>query len=490
MGKQPNIVMFVSDQQRWDTLSAYGTDCICRTPHIDALAGRGTLFNSAFTPSALCSPARAALFTGLYPHKNGVARNDGTIADGVKTLAHYLQEAGYGCGYSGKWHIDKHRGPSQFGFLSKDFLGYGFPGAALLPGFTFNAAPDGRVNHYADYLKERGYDIPTVKNRFVGNNPTNNSQEMFALHDGPVETCIEYFVTEQMINNINELSTDDKPFFVWANYWGPHSPSLVPEPYFSMYDPKDIPEHPSYCETFEKKPGGHKLCEKYWGLGDYGWEGFQQIAARYFGHCTLIDDMVGRVVDHLKRENLLDNTVIIFTTDHGDCMGAHKLIEKGPFMYDETYKIPLVVALPGNDGGGYVNDDFVYLHDLTPTILDIAGIPVPDNMDGVSLTPILRGRPEECAASEREEVYCMLDRHFFTVDQRMVRTKTHQFTFTPGDIGELYDLVRDPYQLNNVYDNPEYDAVRRDLIARMEKYMTELKDWTPYGWFKGIIGAY
>ena len=489
MSGRPNIIMFVSDQQRMDTVSAYGLNGVCKTPNIDAVAGRGALFESAFTPSALCSPARASLFTGLYPHKNGVALNDGTLKENIADLAGCLREAGYSCGYSGKWHVDKHKGASDFGFLSRDFMGYGFPGANFLQGFTFSAAPEKRVNHYAEYLKEKGLATPSVKNRFVGKNPTNCSQEMFALHDGPVESCVEYFVAEDTIRNIKEMKKSGKPFFMWANFWGPHSPSLVPEPYFSMYDPKSIPEHPSYRETFEKKPNAHKLCEKYWGLGSYGWEGFQEIAARYFGHCALIDDMVGKVLDYLKEEGLFDDTAVIFTSDHGDCMGAHKLMEKGPFMYDEIYRVPMAAALPGNLEGNNKYDGFVYLHDLMPTILDIAGAKIPDGLDGVSLMPALEGRPEDCEAGSREEVYCMLDAHFFTVNHRMVRTRTHQFTFNPGEFGELYDFTKDPYQLENVYGEPEYEEIRLDLIKRMERYMKELKD-PVYPWFRNIIGAY
>jgi arylsulfatase A-like enzyme len=349
----------------------------------------------------------------------------------------------------------------------------------------FGAKPHGQ-NHYADYLRERGFDLPAVSHRFVGTNPSNQAQEMFALHEGPVESCIEYFVAEETIRVIDEVSSGDEPFFVWANFWGPHTPCLVPEPYFSMYDPAEIPEHPSYGETFENKPYRQQLIERLWGLGDYGWAGFQEITARYYGHCTLLDDMVGRVVDHLARSGLLENTIVIFTADHGDCMGAHKLIEKGEFMYDEIYRIPLVVAHPECENPGSANDAFVYLHELTPSFIDLAGGAPPATLDGDSFAPAMRGQRYD---NGREEVYCVFDRHFTAVNQRMVRTRTHQFTFNSADPGELYDLVADPYQLNNVYGQPEYEAVRLDLMARMARYMQELGD-PLYGWFRRIQGVY
>ena len=486
MAKQPNIVVLISDQQRLDTVSCYGLNEVCRTPHIDALAARGIRFDSAFTPTAICSPARASFYTGLYPHKHGVTANGLCLREGVRGLNHYLDEVGYRCGYAGKWHVDEQTGPTGYGFAGQDFMGYAFPGSDLLPGLQFGARPRGH-NPYADYLKERGFDPPpTVSHRFVGTNPSNQAQEMFALHEGPVESCIEYFVADEAIRVLDEVATGEQPFFLWANFWGPHSPSLVPEPYFSMYDPKAIPEHPGYAETFEKKPYRQQLIEKLWGLGDYGWEGFQEIAARYFGHCTLIDDMVGRVVAHLERLGVLDNTIIVYTADHGDCLGAHKLIEKGEFMYDEIYRIPLVIAHPDCEAPGTACDEFVYLHEIMLSSLDAAGLDVPADLDGQSFLPAIEGRP---FANGREEVYCVFDRHFTVANQRMVRTRTHQFTFNSGDPGELYDLQRDPYQLDNVYGDPAYEAVRQDLIGRMDRYMEELGD-PLRGWFGRIKGAY
>ncbi len=486
MAKRPNIVVLMSDQQRLDTVSCYGLNEVCQTPHIDALAARGIRFDSAFTPTAICSPARASFYTGLYPHKHGVTANGLCLREGVRGLNHYLAEVGYRCGYAGKWHVDEQTGPTGYGFAGQDFMGYAFPGSDLLPGLQFGAKPRGH-NPYADYLKERGFDPPPpVSHRFVGTNPSNQAQEMFALHEGPIESCIEYFVAEEAIRVLDEVATDEQPFFLWANFWGPHSPSLVPEPYFSMYDPKAIPEHPGYAETFDKKPYRQQLIERLWGLGDYGWEGFQEIAARYFGHCTLIDDMVGRMVAHLEQLGVLDDTIIVYTSDHGDCLGAHKLIEKGEFMYDEIYRIPLVIAHPNCQAPGTACDEFVYLHEIMLSVLDAAGLEVSPDLDGQSFLPAIKGHP---FANGREEVYCVFDRHFTVANQRMVRTRTHQFTFNSGDPGELYDLQRDPYQLDNVYGDSAYEAVRQDLMGRMERYMEELSD--PLGgWFGRIKGAY
>jgi arylsulfatase A-like enzyme len=483
---RPNILLIMSDQQRYDTVSAYGRNGLCRTPHIDGLASRGVRFDQAFTPTAICSPARACLYTGQYPHKNGVTANGLRLNRDVRGVNQYLGEAGYRSGYAGKWHVDQDKGPSQWGFEGKDFLGYAFPGSGVLPGLRFGARPMGH-NHYLDYLQECGFDPPpTVSQRFVGTNPSNQDQEMFARHDGPVESCVEYFVAEETIRVLDQVSSGGEPFFVWANFWGPHSPSLVPEPYFSMYDPAAIPEHPSYRETFANKPYRQQLIEKLWGLSDYGWPGFQEIGARYFGHCTLIDDMVGRVLAHLEDLGQAENTIVIYTADHGDAMGAHRLIEKGEFMYDEIYRIPLIVAHPACAAPGTACDEFVYLHDLMPTMLDTAGLPIPGSVDGASILPALLGREY---SNGRDDIYAVFDRHFTVVNQRMVRTRTHQFTFNSADQGELYDLEVDPHQLDNVYGRPEYETVRQDLMRRMGEHMEQLGD-PLRGWFDRIKGAY
>jgi arylsulfatase A-like enzyme len=483
--KRPNIVVIMTDQQRLDTISAYGLNPICKSPNIDLLAARGVLFTHAFTPTAICSPARACFYTGLYPHKNGVTGNGQTINDGVLGINQYLDEAGYRSGYAGKWHVDQERGPNELGFVGKDFMGYGFPGGNLLPGLQFGARPMKGPNHYESYLRENDFEIPTVTNRFVGTNPTNQSQEMFALHDGPVESSIDYFVAEEAIRVMNELNDGDDPFFLWANFWGPHTPCLVPEPYYSMYSPGDIPEHPSYCETFQGKPYVQRMIEELWGLGDYGWAGFQEISARYYGHCTLIDDMVGRIVNSIEENGELDNTVIIFTADHGDCMGAHRLIEKGEFMYDEIYRIPLVVSHPACVQPGRVNDDFYYLQEIMCSILDIAGHKVPESLDGHSFLPAMLGHD---APNGREEVYCVFDRHFTVANQRMIRSKTHQFTFNSSDTSELYDLTQDPYQLNNLINDTANQNVKAHLIDRMRQNMIELNDPVS-GWFNRISGV-
>lgn len=483
MGKRKNVLLLLADQQRLDTVSAYGMDCICRTPHIDRLAKEGMKFRNAFCTSAICAPSRASVMTGLYAHKHGVIDNYTDIKEGTPLLSQCMADAGYYCGYAGKWHISPVKTPADCGFSDNlPFMGYGFPGSRVFPSLKFDIPPSNTPNYYEEYLKENGFSGVDVSHGFMGNNPALQIQEMFCRHEGPVESTIEYFVARETNRLIAKAKDKAQPFFIWSNFWGPHSPSIVPEPYYSMYRPEDIPEHPSYREDFHDKPYGYYLTEKMWGLSDYGWRGFQEIAARYFGHCTLIDDCVGMIVDKLKECGLYEDTVIIYSADHGDCMGAHKLIEKGAFTFDEIYRVPLVVRGLGTQD----NDSLVLLQELMPSILEIGGTKPPEKVDGESLAALMEGRVKE---NGRKDIFCEYHYHFYTARQRMVRDLEYQFTFHENERGELYDLKKDPWMLKNVCYDSAYTGIKRRLMDRMSAYMKETED--PAGiWFERIREFY
>ncbi|MFP3896434.1 MAG: sulfatase-like hydrolase/transferase [Anaerolineales bacterium] len=467
-----NILLIVTDQQRRDTLGCYGAPT-CRTPHIDGLAEGGVCFDAAYTPTSPCSPARAALFTGLYPHKNHVRVNDDILNPDVPNLATELGDAGYNLGYAGKWHVDGARVPSEYGFQGKDFPGYGYPPTdGLVEGLRYMQRGS-RPPHYKEYLADRGLEPPRVLEAFYGDNPGKQQQEMYALQSGSVESSFEYMASEFAIDLMRQFKDDDRPFFLWTNFWGPHTPCFVPEPYYSMYDPADIPQEPSFTETWECKPRVQELYERYWGLSGGGWEGWREIVARYWGYVTMIDDLVGRMLDALRDLGLEEDTVVIFTTDHGDMMGAHRLIEKGPFTYEECYHLPMVVAHPDCEAPGSVCDDFVYLHDLYPTFLEMAGAPPPDLPDSQSILDNVLGRE---VSTGRDSIYTAFQSQIFPFPQRMIRTRTHKLVYNVSDIGELYDMVGDPWEMRNLIDMPETEAIQNELLDRMREHMVRLED--------------
>ncbi|MBN1249956.1 MAG: sulfatase-like hydrolase/transferase [Anaerolineae bacterium] len=476
---RPNVLLILTDQHRYDTLGCYGAE-ICQTPNIDRLAARGVRFDRAYTSTVPCSPSRAALFTGVYPHKNDVRINNQVLNPNIPNLASELGAAGYQLGYAGKWHIDDPKVATDYGFKGKDFPGYGYPiYRGLVEGLRFGppAGSSGASTHYKDYLESHGYEIPQVLEAHYGDNPGKQGQEMYALQSGTLESSFETMVAQDTIDLLWSMKArrdeGGEPFFIWANFWGPHTPCLIPEPYYSMYDPATIPVEPSFDETWERKPFVQYLVERYWGLTEGGWARWREIVARYWGYVTMIDDLVGMIMEELAAQGLADNTVVIFSTDHGDTMGAHRLIEKGPFTYEQCYRLPMVVAHPDCEAPGSVNDEFVYLQDLYPTFLEMAGRPLPSEPDTQSILDQLLGRP---TPTGRDSIYAQFFAQLFTFEQRMIRTRTHKFVYNHSDIGELYDLVNDPWEMHNLIDLPETADLQQALIERMRAHMVRLDD--------------
>lgn len=490
MPKKQNILLIMTDQHRYDTLGCYGA-ATCQTPNIDSLAERGVRFDRTYTATSPCSPARAALFTGLYPHNNHVEVNDRIMNPNVPTIASELGKAGYNLGYAGKWHVDRNSLPTDHGFVGKDFPGYGYPpGGGAVEGLKFGGGRRNPIPHYPEYLEKNGHEKPKVLEAFYGDNPGKQNQEMYALQSGTIEQSFECMVSEYTIDLLRQFSGSsnqkDEPFFIWINFWGPHTPCLVPEPYYSMYDPKAIPEEPSFTETWDRKPRVQELYERFWGLSSGGWESWREIVARYWGYVTMIDDLVGRILEELKTLGLDEDTLVVFTTDHGDMMGAHKLIEKGPFTYEQCYRLPMVAAHPACEAPGSICDEFVYLHDLFPTILEMAGIIPPNVPDSQSILNNILGRS---APTKRDSIYSAFYSQIFPFEQRMVRTRKHKFVYNISDIGELYDMVNDPWEMRNLINLPETKSIQEELMEKMNEHMVRLRD-PIRGRFSGIRYVY
>jgi len=476
---RPNILLILTDQHRYDTLGCYGAE-MCRTPNLDALAARGVRFDRAYTSTVPCSPSRAALFTGVYPHKNHVPTNNQLLNPDIPNLASELGGAGYQLGYAGKWHVDDPPVATDYGFEGRDFPGYGYPiYNGLIEGMRFGPGADskGATTHYKEYLDARGKGYPQVLEAHYGDNPGKQNQEMYALHSGSIEDSFEHMVAEDTIDLMRSMKAkrdeDGEPFFIWTNFWGPHTPCLIPEPYYSMYDPTDIPKEPSFDETWARKPMVQHMVERYWGLSEGGWERWREIVARYWGYVTMIDDLVGMLLAELAALGCDENTIVIFSTDHGDNMGAHRLIEKGPFTYEQCYRLPMIAAHPDCEAPGSVCDEFVYLQDLYPTFLDVAGCPAPGEPDTQSILDQVLGRE---TPTGRDSIYAQFFGQIYRYEQRMLRTRTHKFVYNHSDIPELYDMVNDPWEMTNVADLPETKALQDELIAAMREHMVLLGD--------------
>lgn len=468
-----NIAYILLDQVRLDMLGTYGNE-IVKTPNMDKLAEDGIKFNNAFTPASVCGPARTSLFTGQMPSNHELMRNSEKGGQGDPKLDNPNIISGMD-GYEnyliGKWHVGKTVLPRDFGFKGHNFDGYGYPGSRVYKNMVFDQGPK-QEPRYVEWLKENNLPIPEITNAYFGENPHLRVQELCGLMSGTKEATLPYFVVSEAKKAVLEAKKENKPFFIWMNFWGPHTPCVIPEPYYSMYDPKDVKLDESFYNPMKGKPEHYKDISKMWGVWNASEDRWKEVICKFWGYITLIDDAIGDFMDFLKKEGLYETLFCAITADHGDAMGAHRLIEKGEFMFDTTYRIPLIIKDPKSNRRGEEDDNFVYLHDLTPTCYDVAGKEIPKFFDGESLLPITR----ENKNNGRKGVLGQLNGHFVYFEQRMWRREDYKIVFNATDVGELYDLKNDPQEINNLFYNEDYKEIKKEMLEELYDELVKIKD--------------
>ncbi|MGH2356353.1 MAG: sulfatase-like hydrolase/transferase [Chloroflexota bacterium] len=493
---RPNVLVLMVDQQRADSLGAYGGfgAQVCRTPRLDRLAAEGTRFERAYTSSPLCSPARASLLTGLWPTHHGMIFNslgrDGDfrqrarLPDDMPVMGRLLRDAGYRTAYIGKWHVGKEGDIRRLGFdegpPSTESRAPGVPSPGAYP--------------LVDPVRRRWLRDPTVYS---------------AVTTADGEAYREIWLARRAQEWLRRHAAERRgePFLCFLSTPGPHWPCVVPERYAARYDWRDVPLPGNVRDTLEGKPAAQRVYRDEAGesgtLSDDEW---RKCLARYYAFVTLIDDAFGDVLDTLDEIGAARDTIVVYLADHGDIMGAHGLFDKGPFMYEETTRIPLIVRWPGRVPAGQVVTPFVHTIDLLPTLLEAAGLPRPRSpygrggsqvaagpqgaatagtpasteeageMDGRSLWPLMRG---ETPPDWPDDAYGQFHGHGASrglYDVRMLRTERHKLVYYPHDVDELYDTVADPWELTNLADLPEHQAVRDDLQARLVARMHQADD--------------
>jgi len=477
-----NVLLILVDQVIAAALQPYGG--ACRTPNLARLADEGVVFDNACTTITLCSPARGSLFTGLYPHRHGVLYNTTGAAYGVPDLTRTdtmltrpLQAAGVRCGYVGKWHAGSRLGPRE----------YGFEGAKC-PGFGL---PSGHVEEYDAFLREHGRagmcdavarhviaatDVPELRLPFGRHLPPGvKGAEVYAgVLDLPAELTPAGFVASRAIDKLQEFR--GCPFFLTASFWGPHHPAFPAPEFAGLHDPLSIPEWPNYRDALEDKPRIQKRYAErlHRRFNREGWPLWRKVIAAHFDHMSMIDAQIGRILAALAELGLSEDTAVVFCADHGDTLGCHGgQWDKGPYMYEETCRVPLIVRGPGVPGerrtGAVVSNMDIY-----STVLEVCGASAPPDVDSRSFLPIVEGREGQ----GRDAVFA----HFYGFDtrglflQRMVRTERLKYVYNPSDIDELYDLESDPHELTNRVADPEERNALRRLQTRLLAEMTATND--------------
>lgn len=456
MTLQPNIILFLTDQLRRDAPGCYG-NTICQTPNLDKLAQEGVHFENAFTVSPVCSPARASLLTGLYPHNHGLMLNTHIapawsrgLSPTIPTFSAILKQAGYALDYVGKWHVHEDLDPCAYGF---DRFEKCIGKEQVEPGSDISI-------HFGSYVQ-----LIAGTNQF------------------PKRETPPWRRTQMGITMLQERAAGEQPFFLRIDLAEPHFPCMPPEPYASLYNPKDIPPWPNFDETFAGKPEGHLRKHEQWHLQDKGWEWWSRVLAKYYGMITFIDACVGKVLKTVDDLGLADRTIFLFCADHGDAMGSHRHFEKAGTMYDEVFRLPLLVKGPQPWVKSGRVSAFVRSMDLMPTFVEWSGAQLPSPMDGMSLAPFLR---DETPAGWPDSVYCEHHGEVWGYQfQRMVRTQRWKYVYNPLGMDELYDLRQDPNELANRVRDEAFGDVLQEMKARLLGWNDATNDMCQWPWVRG-----
>jgi arylsulfatase A-like enzyme len=507
MPERPNILLITTDQQRYDSLGCNG-NTVCRTPAIDSLAAAGIRYERAHVQNVLCMPSRATIVTGQYPGTHGVWSNGVCLPRGSPSVAHVLKDAGYATSHIGKMHFETTRPDfsehlrsvgerpvmtTQFVDIDGEQIMWIVPTDEDLQGphrgFDFIEHCNHFISgHHALWLREqigaKEMDRALVetmrafRDGFGGD--TGALQSVYSIL--PPELHASTWVVDRTISWLDEIGADT-PFFSWVSFDDPHHPFNPPESYGRRYDWRSMPLPAARLGSSEAIAA--ELAAKPWQYGAY-WRGeygshegslggfrpmdltddqVREMTALTNGMVELIDDNIGRLLGALIARGLDENTHIFFTTDHGELLGDHGLILKGPFHLDGLVRAPLIWRDPSRDGR--VVRDPVGLLDLAPTFCEIAGLEIAGWMDGRPL-PIVDGTRERVLtvfdSQQTEELRLRSmyrDGWFVTVYPRM------------EGVGELYDMREDPHQLANLWDDPARRVLRDELLADLFEHVVE-----------------
>jgi len=447
-----NILLIHSDQHRYDCLGSTGNQII-QTPNLDRLAAEGTSFRHAFTPIPICSAARASLLTGSWPTTHraiGIPSCDfyQPAISTLPVLTELLNSQGYQTRWVGKFHGEVAGSPKDHGV--KEYAGPG---------------------HYRKWRKEQGLADPVKPNGLFGGVDEETA---------PTDSALAW-QADRLIAMLDHCLEDGRPFLLRWDPPEPHLPCNPTRPFAERYRAEDLAPWPSWPDPLENKPGVQSRQLDIWGLRDWPWEKFQPFVQAYYGIITELDYHIGRVFAAFEERGLLDESLVIYSTDHGDFCGGHGMMDKHFSMYDDILRVPLIVRQPGLVPAGVTSDAFVTNEiDIAETIREAAGIDPQETFVGQDLVALARGEEE----NPRDDIFAQYfgtESGLFT--SRMIRDDRYKYVYNPSDIDEFYDLQTDPGEITNRIDAPELAPelarLRQRLIAWMEETGDRLLNkWT------------
>ena len=436
MSTQPNILFMIADDHRWDAVAGMG-DPTVKTPILDSLMARGTTFHQTHImgslSGAVCVPSRAAVLTSANLFRSGGKQINRDLA----VWPQVMREAGYHTFGAGKWHNDRQTYINSFADGGKIFFG-GMGNQYKVPVFDYD--PTGA------YPKEAKY----IGDKF--------STELFT------DAAVQFLENYEKPN----------PFFLYLSFTSPHDPRTPPDEYATMYPPEDIPVPENFLPEHPFDNGEMRIRDEMLAPFPRTPEIVQQHIADYYGMISHMDAEMGRVLQTLEAVGQLDNTIIIYTADHGLAVGQHGLFGKQN-LYSHSIRVPSIFVGPGVPEGQSV-DTLTYLYDVFPTVCDLTKVDCPDTVEGYSLVPLMEG----CVDKVRDTVFAAYkDIHRTVSDGRwkLIRYYVSEETGRGTDCIQLFDLEQDPWETTNLAELPEHSERIQALATELKRWQTETDDF-------------
>jgi len=441
MPERRQAIVIMTDTQRWDMLGCYRNTGL-QTPSLDRLAAGGIRFERAYTCQPVCGPARAALFTGTWPHTNGSWANDLPLGANVKSIGQRLRDNGLRTAYIGKWHLD-----------TSDYFGWG-------------RSPDG-------WDEEYWYDMRRYLEELSPEDRVRSRQKKTCLENVPDEFTFGHRCSNRAIDYLSRYRGQD--FLLVLSYDEPHGPCLCPRRFFDMYTDYEFPAGPNVADTLADKPEHLRVWAGLKFVDDPGTSGV--IRPDYFGCNTFVDYEIGRVLDAINRH--CPGALVVYTSDHGTMLRSHRIHNKGPAVFDEITRIPLLVRWPGKAPPSAVCPYPVSHIDLTPTVLDYFGAAASPVLEGRSMLATFR----DPAARPNDAVFIEFGRYEVDHDAfggyqpiRCVFDGRFKLAINLLTSDELYDTRTDPYEMHNLIVSADHVGIRNRLHDRLLDWMNATRD--------------
>lgn len=477
--RRPNVVLFISDEQRADTIAQMTPGMRAAsgiyTPHLAWLAERGTLFRNAYCASPICSPARSTILTGLYPHATGLVANNQArpianeihLAPHVQVLADYLKPTGYACAYFGKWHLGT-GGDRR-----------GFDAAVTRSGDHEVDGPE--QNDVQRFCERIGITLGQKRKGVEPDEADYDARTKIGASRLPLAFHPSVLHARAAAEFIHMMEHDTRPFTLVYSCHEPHPPFVSPRPFDRMYAGAQLP-----LPENRNDPAGRSLVERrYMGKGkaastfDDG--DLRKMWAAYYGGVSFVDHLVGVILAALIETDQMDDTLFIFTSDHGELLGAHNMLGKGAFFYEELVNVPLLIAPPGRTTSPPASQEVTSLvshADLAPTILGWCGAEIPSGLHGVDIRALVEGSDHPVREGVAFEFYTS-NWGEPPIPLRGWRTPEWKYVEAIDGTDELYSLVDDPQEMHNLVGEPGYTDVRTYLKADLQRWLDRTNDPWP-----------